>query len=73
MQGQWSYAVNDTAPYYTVNKVKHSELDALSNGNVTHVWQCQDITYDEGANTPTPVAGWPTGVGSYGGVRREQR
>ncbi|HLJ33205.1 MAG TPA: hypothetical protein VKU38_06120 [Ktedonobacteraceae bacterium] len=62
MQGQWSYAVNDTAPYYTVNKVKHSELNAMSSGNITHVARIPTaMTPMAICSPPSPVpARWAT-------------
>ena len=44
-----------TWTYYTVDTVSHSEIDDDS----SHIWQCQDSTYDEGApsGTLTPSAG----------------
>ncbi|HVB25333.1 MAG TPA: RHS repeat-associated core domain-containing protein, partial [Ktedonobacteraceae bacterium] len=68
MQKQWTYTTTDTSSYYTVNKVTHSEVDSLnSSGTVTHVWQCKDLVYDEGAapGTPTPVAGMATTITTY--------
>lgn len=66
---KWTYYTNVSVggswTYYNVNSVKHSEVD--DNGAPTHIWQCQNITYDEGAptGTPTPAAGWPTAVQTY--------
>ncbi|MHB8598471.1 MAG: RHS repeat-associated core domain-containing protein [Ktedonobacteraceae bacterium] len=68
MQKQWTYKTTDNTSYYTVNKVTHSEVDSLnSSGTVTHVWQCKDLVYDEGAapGTPTPVAGMATTVTTH--------
>jgi hypothetical protein len=64
---QWSYSPNDQTTggwtYYTVDNATHSEVD----DSTGHLWQCQDITYDEGAGTniPTPAAGLPTTVKTY--------
>ena len=64
---QWTYSNNDQTSggwtYYTVGKVSHSEIDDIN----THTWQCQDITYDEGApsGTQTPSQGLPTTVKTY--------
>ncbi len=46
--------------YYKVNALSHSEIDDSSG----HVWQCQDMTYDEGA-AHQPTAGWLTTSKSY--------
>jgi len=65
---KWGYATNDqttTSPswtYYTVATATHSELDD-ANG---HVWKCQNIAYDENANTTSPDASWPTTMTTYG-------
>ncbi len=59
---KWTYQINDQTAggitYYHVDEVNHSELDDDSG----HVWQCQDITYDQGvaSGVPTPAAGWIT-------------
>ncbi len=59
---KWSYQVNDQTAggitYYHVDAVSHSEIDDDSG----HVWQCQDITYDQGvaSGVPAPAAGWVT-------------
>ncbi len=64
---QMSYYTNDTTVsgwvYYTVNKVKHSEIDDSSG----HIWQCTYQTYDEGApaGNPKPAAGWLTTAQTY--------
>ncbi|HEU5381384.1 MAG TPA: RHS repeat-associated core domain-containing protein, partial [Ktedonobacteraceae bacterium] len=63
---KWSYAItnmNNNWQYYTVDKPIHSEIDD-ANG---HVWNCQDITYDEGApsGVPTPDAGLVTTAKTY--------
>jgi RHS repeat-associated protein len=62
---KWTYATNAATPggwiYYTVETVKHSELDDAN----AHVWQCQYTAYDEGNSNPTPTAGWPTTVQTY--------
>lgn len=64
---KWTYTTDNQTvnnwTYYTVDKVTHSEIDDAS----SHVWQCQDITYDEGVGTgiPTPAAGWSTTVKKY--------
>jgi hypothetical protein len=61
-----TYTTNDQSlngwTYYTVNTLTHSEIDAGG-----HVYQCQDISYDEGAPSDLglPVAGWPTTVKRY--------
>jgi RHS repeat-associated protein len=61
----WTYVTHDTTTslpwtYYIVNTVAHSEIDDTSG----HIYQCQYITYDEGASSP-PSAGWPTTVSQY--------
>jgi YD repeat-containing protein len=64
---KWSYTTTDQTvggwTYYTVDKATHSEVD----DSTGHIWQCQDITYDENApsSPPTPAAGWPTTVKTY--------
>src|SRR5579883_3193513 len=66
---KWSYTTTDSGEpgsgyiYYDVDKVTHSEIDDASG----KVWQCQDITYDQGApsGVTTPDAGWPTTIKSY--------
>src|SRR5579885_3413460 len=66
---KWSYTTTDSGEpgsgyiYYDVDKVTHSEIDGASG----KVWQCQDITYDQGApsGVTTPDAGWPTTIKSY--------
>ena len=64
----WAYTFNDQTTsggwtYYSINNVTHSD----STDNTSHIWQCQDSTYDEGApsGTQTPSAGWPTTVKTY--------
>jgi hypothetical protein len=64
---EWTYKTNDTQvngiDYYTVNAVASSKIvDAT-----THIWQCEDRTYDEGrpAGVPEPVAGWVTTSTAY--------
>lgn len=63
-----SYTIHDATDsgnnyvYYTVNTVKHKELDDASG----HIWQCSDISYDEGVSgVKAPAAGWPTTVKTY--------
>ncbi len=48
---------------YTIDKVTHSDSTDVN----SHIWQCQDTTYDEGAGTgiPTPAAGLATTVKTY--------
>jgi len=65
---KWAYNSPDNQTvgglfYYNVNKVTHSEIDDASG----HVWQCQDISYDEGrpSGVPTPAAGLATTVTNY--------
>lgn len=64
---KWTYNTTDTTVnnwrYYTVDKVKHSEIDDASGT----VWQCVDTFYDEGApgSPPTPAAGWPTTIKNH--------
>ena len=44
--------------YYNVHSIAHIDLvDATS-----HMWKCEDATYDAGVagGVPTPSAGWPT-------------
>src|SRR5579885_507798 len=59
---KWTYLVNDQTAggvtYYHVNAVSHSEID----DDIGHVWNCQDVTYDEGraSGVPAPAAGWVT-------------
>ena len=62
----WKYSPNDQSggwTYYTVDTVSHSEIDDVS----SHIWQCQDITYNEGApsGTLTPSEGLATTVNTY--------
>jgi RHS repeat-associated protein len=64
---QWTYYTTNTTinnwVYYNVDQVAHSDTVDATN----HTWQCEDITYDEGAasGVPTPSAGWATTVTSY--------
>ena len=63
----WTYSPNDqtvgTWISSTVNTVSHSEIDDSS----SHIWQCQDITYDEGApsGAKTPSEGLATTIKTY--------
>ena len=67
MTKKWTYTPTDTTVgtqvYYNIHQVSHSEVDDASG----HIWQCQDITYDQGiaAGLPHPAAGWPTTTSSY--------
>ncbi len=62
----YSYTTNDQSlngwTYYTVDTLTHSETDAGG-----HIYQCQDIAYDEGgpSGLAVPVAGWPTTTSFY--------
>ncbi len=64
---KWSYQTNDqtvnNVTYYHVDTPTHSEIDDSSG----HVWQCQDLTYDEGvvSGVPAPAAGWVTTTKAY--------
>src|SRR5579885_1423353 len=64
---KWTYQTNNQVvngwTYYNVRKPVHSEVDDASG----HVWNCQDITYDEGraSGVPAPAAGWPTTITSH--------
>jgi RHS repeat-associated protein len=64
---KWSYTTNDQTVgswvYYTVNTVTHSEVD----DSTSHVYQCQNITYDENApaGTKVPSEGLPTTITGY--------
>ncbi len=62
----WAYTPNDQTyqgwTYYTVDKATHSDTTDASG----HLWQCQDIAYDEGSGAfQAPSAGWPTTVQTY--------
>ncbi|HLG63995.1 MAG TPA: RHS repeat-associated core domain-containing protein [Ktedonosporobacter sp.] len=64
---KWTYQSNNQVvngwTYYNVRNVVHSEVDDASG----HVWNCQDIIYDEGraSGVPAPAASWPTTVTSH--------
>ncbi|MGH2496411.1 MAG: RHS repeat-associated core domain-containing protein [Ktedonobacteraceae bacterium] len=63
---KWSYTYNNPSSqgnwvYYTVNKATHSEIDDHSG----HIWQCQNIIYDENTGNTLPTAGWPTTTQTY--------
>ena len=63
---KWTYTYNNPSPqgswiYYTVDKATHSEID----DHTGHIWQCQNITYDENTGNTLPTAGWPTTVQTY--------
>ena len=63
----WTYYTTNTTSgpfvYYQVHTVAHSDLV----DDQSHMWQCQDTTYDQGVGSgvPSPAAGWPTTVTSY--------